>query len=123
MPNTEILFINFKKVKKRLKIKYMSLTVMLSHSPSNLVLGVEPDYLLYSKVPPHWTPVQNGGGNAARKIFASRGGLGGAAATFGSPPWRGVSGAAPPKLKTAVKLPCKSIVISSQSGPFIRQMI
>ena len=39
------------------------------------------------------------------------------------PPWRGVSEAVPPKLKKAVKLPCKSIVISSQSGPFIRRMI
>ena len=72
-----------------------------NQSPSGRLLGVEPDYLLYSKVPPHWTPVQNGGGNAARKIFA----------------------AAPTKLKTAVKLPCKSIVISSQSGVFIRRMI
>ena len=35
----------------------------------------------------------------------------------------GHSGAAPPKLKIDVNLPCKSIVISSQSGPFIRQMI
>jgi len=32
----------------------------------------------------------------------------------------GVSGVAPPKPKTDVKLPCKSIVISSQSGLFIR---
>ena len=70
---------------------------------------MEPDYLLYSKVPPHWTPVQNGGGNAARKIFAAGGVQGGAAV--------------PPKLKIDVKLPCKSIVISSQSGPFIRRMI
>ena len=86
------------------------------------MLGVEPDYLLYSEVPPHWTPVQNGGGIATRKIFAA-GGSRGAAATFGSPPLAGVSGEAPPKLKTTVKLPCKSIVISSQSGPFIRRMI
>ena len=35
----------------------------------------------------------------------------------------GFSRAAPPKLKIDVKLPCKSIVISSQSGPFIRRMI
>jgi hypothetical protein len=84
---------------------------------------VEPDYLLYSKVPPHWTPVQNGGGNAARKIFAAGGVQGGRLRPLGAPPWRGVSGAAPPKLKTTVKLPCKSIVISSQSGPFIRRMI
>ena len=38
------------------------------------------------------------------------------------PPAR-VSGAMPLKLKTDVKLPSKSIVISSQSGLFIRQMI
>ena len=35
----------------------------------------------------------------------------------------GGSGAAPPKLKTDVNFPCKSIVISSQSEPFIRRMI
>ena len=35
----------------------------------------------------------------------------------------GGSGAAPPKLKTDVNFPCKSIVISSQSGPSIRRMI
>ena len=88
------------------------------------MLGVEPDYLLYSKVPPHWTPVQNGGGNAARKIIVAVGGSRAGGNDFWEPPpWRGVSGAAPPKLKTAVKLPCKSIVISSQSGPFIRRMI
>jgi len=39
----------------------------------HLMLGVEPDYLLYSKVPPNWTLVQNGGGNAAHKIFTARG--------------------------------------------------
>lgn len=50
-------------------------------------------------------PNSKWGGNAARKIIAAVGGPG------------------PPKLKTAVKLPCKSIVISSQSGPFIRRMI
>ena len=38
-------------------------------------------------------------------------------------PSAGVSGAAPPKLKTDVKLACKSIVIFSQSGSFIRQMM
>ena len=35
----------------------------------------------------------------------------------------GGSGAAPPKLKIDVNLPCKSIVFSSQSEPFIRRMI
>ena len=56
--------------------------------------------------------------------YSLQGGFrGGRLRPLGAPPWRGVSGAAPPKLKTAVKLPCKSIVISSQSGPFIRRMI
>ena len=45
------------------------------------------------------------------------GGLEGADCKFMErPPWQGVLGAAPPKLKTDVKFPCKSIVISSQSG-------
>jgi len=35
----------------------------------------------------------------------------------------GGSGVAPPKLKIDVKLPCKSLLISSQSRSFIRQMI
>jgi len=35
----------------------------------------------------------------------------------------GGSGAMPPKLKIDVKLPCKILVIYSQSGPFIRRMI
>ena len=39
------------------------------------------------------------------------------------PPRLGGPGATPPKLKTYVKLHCKSIVISSQSGSFIRRMI
>jgi len=41
-------------------------------------------------------------------------------------PRRGASGglgAVPSKLKIDVKLPCKSLVISSQSGSFIRRMI
>jgi hypothetical protein len=38
-------------------------------------------------------------------------------------PTHGGLGAVPSKLKTDVKMPCKSIVISSQSGPFIRRMI
>jgi hypothetical protein len=63
------------------------------------------------------------GGNAARNLIAAVGGPGGGRQRFSEPPPGGGSGAAPPKLKTDVKLPCKSIVISSQSGPFIRQMI
>ena len=50
-----------------------------NQSPSGRLLGVEPDYLLYSKVSPHRTPVRNGGGNAARKIFAVSGVRGGGA--------------------------------------------
>jgi len=62
-------------------------------------------------------PSTKWGGNAARKIIAAVGGPGGGGSDFWEPPpWRGVSGAAPPKLRTAVKLPCKSIVISSQFG-------
>jgi len=69
-------------------------------------------------------PSSKWGGNAARKIFATRGVQGGVTVTFLEPsPGGGVSGAAPPKLKTTVKFPCKSIVISSQSGLFIRRMI
>ena len=63
------------------------------------------------------------GGNAARNLIAAVGGPGGGGQRFSeAPPGRG-SGAVPPKLKTDVKLPCKSIVISSQSGLFIRRMI
>ena len=40
-----------------------------------------------------------------------------------SDPLAGVSRVAPLKLKIDVKLPCKSIVISSQYGLFIRRMI
>ena len=41
-----------------------------------------------------------------------------------TPPCRGVAGASDPsKLKIDVKFPCKSLVISSQSRPLIRQMI
>ena len=51
------------------------------------------------------------------------GGPRGAAATLWSPHLGGVSGVASLKLKIDVKLPYKIIVISSQSGPFIRRMI
>ena len=53
-------------------------------------------------------------------IYLLQGGPGGVAATFGEPPQWGIAMATPPKLRIDVKLPCKSIVISSQSGPFIR---
>jgi hypothetical protein len=41
----------------------------------------------------------------------------------GSGPPAGVWGTTPPKLKTYVKFPCKSIVISIRFGSLIRQMI
>ena len=69
---------------------YVSLWQIISLITDCKLLGVEPDYLLYSKVSPHWTPVQNGGGNAARKIFAAGGVQGGADA-----PWRGFRGQRP----------------------------
>ena len=74
-----------------------------NQSPSGRLLGVEPDYLLYSKVPPHWTPVQNGGGNAARKIFAV-GGSGGAATTFRSTPLAGGFGGSALEAKNSYKI-------------------
>jgi len=60
------------------------------------------------------TPLPRGFGGADPPQLGSLG--------ASSPP-AGVSGAAPLKLKTDVKLPCKSIVIYSQFGPFIRWMI
>jgi len=44
-----------------------------------LVLGVEHDYLLYSKVSPHWTPVRNGATmllflHTTRGVFGGGGG-------------------------------------------------
>ena len=51
---------------------------------------------------------------------STRGGAGGSG---GQRSPSGGSGAVLPKLKTVVNLPCKSIVISSQSEPFIRRII
>ena len=76
-------------------------------------------FILYHSV----GPLYLNGAATPPEIKHCLGGPGGAAATLWSPPWRGVSGEAPPKLKIDVKLPCKSIVISSQSGTFIRWMI
>ena len=42
---------------------------------------------------------------------------------LGGPGASGPPAVVPLKLKIDVKMPCKSIVISSQSGPFIRRMI
>jgi len=66
-----------------------------NQSPSGRLLGVEPDYLLYSNVLPHWTPVQNGGGNAAHKIFAVGGPGGGGRDLWEPPPGGGFRGNAP----------------------------
>jgi len=64
---------------------------------------MEPDYLLYSKVPPHWTPVQNGGGNVARKIFATKGVQGGGS-DFWEPPLAGGFGGSAPEAKNICKI-------------------
>ena len=67
-----------------------------------LLLGVEPNYLLYSGVLTHWTPVHNGA--TTLNIFSPpRGGD----ENFYEPPLNGDSGAAPVKLKIDVKLPYK----------------
>jgi len=60
-----------------------------NQSPSGRFLGMELDYLLYSNVPPQWTPVQNGGGNTTCKIFTARGVQGGQPRPLGAPPWGG----------------------------------
>jgi len=78
------------------------------------MLGVQPDYFLYSKALGRCIPQEDctpptGGG-----------GVGGWCGASG--PRQG-SGAEPLKLKTNVNLACKSIVISTQSRPFIRRMI
>ena len=83
---------------------------------------MEPDYLVYF-VSQYWTPLPSKGAETPPIIIRCRGGSRGAIALFKAPPWQGFWGAAPPKLKTDVKLPCKSILISSQSRPLIRQMI
>ena len=60
---------------------------------------------------------------------STRGGCGGdlspSRGSGGADPPRlgGLGASGPPKLKIDVNLPCKSIVISSQSEPFIRRMI
>ena len=86
-------------------------------------MGVEPDYLLYF-LSQRWTPILN---EVATPTVIERylGGPRGEVATLWSPPfpWWGVSGAASLKLKTDLKFPCKSLIISSQSGSFIRWMI
>ena len=68
---------------------------------------VEPDYLLYSEVSPHWTRI----GNVASMppiIFVLQGGSKGVDATFGSPPLARDQGQSP-EAKIDVKLPCKML--------------
>jgi len=77
-----------------------------NQSPSGRLLGVVPNYLMYSKVFLHWTQICNGATTPPIKYFL-QGGPRGTIATFGRPPLVGVSGATPPKLKIDVKLPCK----------------
>ena len=54
--------------------------------PCTRLLGVEPDYLLHSKVSPHWTPVWNGAATPPVKYSLQGGGPGGKAATFRETP-------------------------------------
>jgi len=99
-----------------------------NQSPSGRLLGVELDYLLYSKVSAgcipqeDYTPLHVRGDLSP--LQGSRGANSPLAGGFEGQ-WslgRG-SGVAPPKLKIDVKLPCKNLVNSSQSGLFIRRMI
>ena len=82
---------------------------MIIESVAYQVLCVEPDYLLYSKVSSgcipqeDWTPLHAGGTCPPRGVLGASGPLTG--------------------VKIDVKFPCKSLLISSQFGPFIRQMI
>jgi len=56
------------------------------------MLGVEPNYLLYSEVSPHWTPVHN----AARRMYVARGiRRGGGDDDYLDPPWWGIGGSEP----------------------------
>ena len=98
-----------------------------NHSPSGKLLGVEHDcsevFVSAGCIPQEvCTPLHTGG-----DLCPPRGSEGADPTRLGGPrasgPPTGVLGPAPPKLKTDVKLPCKNIVISSQSGLFIRQMI
>ena len=103
-----------------------------NHSPSGRLLGVEHDYLevfVSAGCIPQviYTPPHVGGCGGGGLVLPPQGFGGAHRPRLGGPrvsgPPAGVSGATPPKLKTDVKLPCKSIVISSQSRSFIRQMI
>jgi len=72
------------------------------------LLGVEPDYLLYSEVSLHWTPVRNVVATPPI-IFVLQGGSRGVGCDLWKPRAGGGSGATPPKLKIDVKLPCKML--------------
>jgi len=69
---------------------------------------VEPDYLLYSKASTGCIPQED-----CTPLHVGR----------DLSPRLGDLRASGPKLKIDVKLPCKSLVISSQSELFIRRMI
>ena len=71
------------------------------------MLGVEPDYLLYLEVSPHWTLVHNVEAMLP-VIFALQGGPRGALQSLGAPPGRALR-EVPLKLKIDVKLPCKML--------------
>ncbi len=67
---------------------------------------MEPDYLLYSEVSPHWTPVRNVVEMPPVKCTLQGGSKGGRCDLWEPSPSRGL-GVAPPKLKIDVNLPCK----------------
>ena len=85
-----------------------------------VLLGVEPDYLFYSKVSPHWTPVRNGVANPPVKYTLHRA-SGGGDYDLWKTPLVGVSGATPPKLQIDIKFPCKMLLFCSQFGSLIRR--
>jgi len=100
-----------------------------NHSPSGRLLGVDNDYLevfvsagcISQEV---CTPLHAGGAGGTCPPAGVWGGL--SPSVGGSrgqqSPSGGFRGSAP-KLKNKCKLPCKSIVISSQFGSFIRRML
>ena len=74
-----------------------------NQSPSGRLLGVEPDYLLYSKVSPNWTPVQNGTATPPVKYFL-QGASRGVTVTFREPPLAGGFGGSAPEAKNKRKI-------------------
>jgi len=106
---------------------------MIQKPKKGLLLGVEHDYLPNLEVfvsagcipQEDYTPLHVG--RCGQDWFPPQGFRGGHPPRLGGPgangPLVGVLRVVPLKLKTNVKLPCKSIVISSQSTSFIRRMI